>query len=448
MSIWESKPSPFLQEALAMTSKHFRLLLPLLLALATAALASTTWYVNGVTGSDTNNCLSITTACMTIGHALSLASSGDKVRVAAATYNENLSIGISLNVIGAGAGKTIIDGGGVNRVVTVSSAAANVTLSGLRIQNGNGTSLPGVGGVSNVGTLTLKSCEVANNVGGGISNSGTMVVSHCSVVSSLGLGIENSGALTLNNSVIARNPYGISNSGTMTITNSTITKNTSTAGYGIVNYATGTLILNGTTVSQNTTFVICRTTVCPISVAGIWNGGSAIVNNSTISGNHGATACKVPPPEHCTVRAVGGGIANSGTLEVSNSTISANGISGVGNSGTAILQNSILSNKYVHNCNGPVTSNGYNLSSDATCAFSGQGDMNSTDPMLGPLQNNGGPTQTMALPSGSPAIDAGNPAGCTDGMGNLLKTDQRGMPRPDAEDVGGCDIGAYESQSD
>jgi hypothetical protein len=52
----------------------------------------------------------------------------------------------------------------------------------------------------------------------------------------------------------------------------------------------------------------------------------------------------------------------------------------------------------------------------------------------------------MALPSGSPAVDAGNPNGCTDGLGHLLKTDQRGMRRPDTEDTGGCDIGAYEHQ--
>jgi hypothetical protein len=64
------------------------------------------------------------------------------------------------------------------------------------------------------------------------------------------------------------------------------------------------------------------------------------------------------------------------------------------------------------------------------------------------LQNNGGPTQTQALLSGSPAIDAGNPSGCTDGQGHLLKTDQRGMPRRNPEDTGGCDIGAYERQSD
>jgi hypothetical protein len=54
----------------------------------------------------------------------------------------------------------------------------------------------------------------------------------------------------------------------------------------------------------------------------------------------------------------------------------------------------------------------------------------------------------MALLTGSPAIDAGNPSGCNDGKGNLLKTNQRGMPRPDPEDTLACDMGAYESQSD
>jgi hypothetical protein len=95
-----------------------------------------------------------------------------------------------------------------------------------------------------------------------------------------------------------------------------------------------------------------------------------------------------------------------------------------------------------------MLSKGYNLSSDGSCNFNGRGDMNNINPMLGPLQNNGGPTQTQALLPGSPAIDAGNPSGCTDGLGHLLKTDQRGMPRPDTEDKSGCDMGAYERQSD
>jgi hypothetical protein len=116
--------------------------------------------------------------------------------------------------------------------------------------------------------------------------------------------------------------------------------------------------------------------------------------------------------------------------------------------GTLAIQNSIVANNSGANCYGAIQSKGYNLSSDNTCKFNNTGDLNNTDPMLGPLQNNGGPTQTMALPSGSPAVDVGNPVGCTDGLGHLLKTDQRGKPRPDAEDTSGCDIGAYERQID
>jgi len=95
-----------------------------------------------------------------------------------------------------------------------------------------------------------------------------------------------------------------------------------------------------------------------------------------------------------------------------------------------------------------MTSNGYNLSSDGYCNFSGTGDLNNTDPKLGQLGHHGGPTQTIPLLTGSPAIDAGNPSGCTDGQGHLLKTDQRGRPRHDKEDTSGCDMGAYERQKD
>ena len=77
------------------------------LAIASAAPASTSWYVNGISGSDSNNCTSAQTACKTIGHAISLASSGDSINVAAATYNENLTIGASLNILGSNTNTTI-----------------------------------------------------------------------------------------------------------------------------------------------------------------------------------------------------------------------------------------------------------------------------------------------------------------------------------------------------
>jgi hypothetical protein len=145
---------------------------------------------------------------------------------------------------------------------------------------------------------------------------------------------------------------------------------------------------------------------------------------------------------------------NLGTLTISNSTLSGNSANFGGDiqsypASTTVLQNTIVANSLSGgNCYGTITSNGYNLSSDSSCNFNGPGDLNNTDPLLGTLGNYGGPTQTIPLLSGSPAIDAGNTSGCTDGQGHLLKTDQRGKPRPDKEDSSGCDMGAYERQKD
>jgi predicted outer membrane repeat protein len=180
---------------------------------------------------------------------------------------------------------------------------------------------------------------------------------------------------------------------------------------------------------------------------GIYSNGALTINQSTVIGNNVSVSCP-----NC--YASGGGIYNDGSLTINNTTLSGNSaLAGggiiVGEYATATLQNSIVANSPSGgNCGGSITSNGYNMSSDSSCNFSKSGDRNNTDPMLGPLQNNGGPTQTMALLPGSLAIDAGNPSGCKDASGHLLTTDQRGMPRHDPEDTGGCDMGAYERQTD
>jgi hypothetical protein len=423
----------------------------LFLILAPYAMAHTTWYVDGVNGNDGNDCKTRQTACKTIGHAIALASSGDTIGVGPATYTENLQIGISLNLIGSGASTTIIDGGGLATVLTIDSGAS-VILSKFTIRNGRSRGFAG-GGVYNSGTLTIGKSTISGNSSHGVYNSGTLAIKS-SIVSgnrdSFGAGVVNDGTLTITDSTVSGNGTlgcggGILNgdfntSAALWIYNSTITGNTSHCGGGIRN--AGTLTINESTVSQNVAHQFCVRKCIPGDGGGISIfSGTATISNSTISGNSATDS-----------GGDGGGVNSGGnTVTINNSTISENGAASVGGNiyGPATLQNSIVANSTSGgNCSGTITSNGYNLSSDNSCNLTGPGDLNNTDPKLGPLQNNGGPTQTMALPSGSPAIDAGNPSGCTDGLGHLLKTDQRGMPRPDKEDSGGCDMGAYERQSD
>jgi len=327
--------------------------------------------------------------------------------VGAAIYRENLTIGISLKVIGAGANTTIIDGGGANSVFTVSpTTKATILLSGLTIRHGVA---PAGGGIQSTNsTLTIQNCIVTGN----------LAASSCIIgrVCPAGSG------------------GGIASQGRLTINKSTINGNAASQGYP------------------------CGTKGCPPSHGGgIVHAGTLIINNSTVSGNsvEGDPISPFAFPS-------GGGIdspGSGGAMTINNSTISGNSAPhGRGGGvfidfGTATIQNSIVANNSEGgNCSGwaSMTSHGYNLSSDSTCHFNGPGDLNNiTDPKLGTLGNYGGPTQTIPLLSGSPAIDAGNPSGCTDGLGHLLTTDQRGMPRPDKpEDTTGCDMGAYERQSD
>jgi len=386
------------------------LLLALFSALAPTA-GATTWYVNGVSGSDNSNCMSSPTACSTIGHAISHASSGDTVMIAAATYSENLTINsnINLKLTGSGASSTIIDGGGNGRVISILNTKAVVGLSKVTIRNGVAA---GGGGILNWGTLTVTNSTVSRNVAGSES-------------SAVGGGIYNSGTLTIANSTISGNSgtsnfmYGgaIFNSGPLTIINSTLSGNTA---YGYIGGGGG----------------------------GIYNSsGSVTIINTTLSGNSAHASG-------------GGGIFNQiGRVTINNATLSGNTAAGYKGGGifvtkgaTVILQNSIVaSSSTAGNCYGTLTSHGYNLSSDYTCNFHGSGDRNNIAARLGTLGSYGGPTQTIPLLSGGPAVDAGNPSGCTDGQGHLLKTDQRGQPRPDKEDQPdklGCDMGAYERQSD
>jgi uncharacterized repeat protein (TIGR01451 family) len=142
----------------------------------------------------------------------------------------------------------------------------------------------------------------------------------------------------------------------------------------------------------------------------------------------------------------GGGLYNRSSAILTNVTFASNTANGPDTGGNIFndeaqlsLRNSVVAYSETDgncfNSNGFLNSLGHNLESANTCGFSAAGDIVNTNPLLGPLQDNGGATFTQALLPGSPAIDAGSNAFCP-------ATDQRGLPRPQGA---ACDIGAYEA---
>ena len=283
------------------------------------------------------------------------------------------------------------------------------------------------GGVYSRGHLVLVNTTVSGNIGtvaGGISNSGTLALKDSTVSGNMGAGIQGGVWVALRNSTVAANVgSGISAGGIVQVMNSTVSGNT--AG-GIVG-GEGTLIILNSTVSGNTADEV--------------GGGisirsepeietEAFLVNSTVSGN---TASE------------GGGIACfSATLTMLNSTVS-DGIyvtsGGATDPPASIVTTATLLEGACTQEGNQVTwtSNGYNIESPGnTCGFDqGTDQVNVPDPMLGPLQDNGGPTMTHALGAGSVAIDHIPAIDCQ------VTEDQRGLPRP-----GGamCDVGSFEVQ--
>jgi CSLREA domain-containing protein len=223
---------------------------------------------------------------------------------------------------------------------------------------------------------------------------------------------------------------GIANfAGTLEVTNSTFSKNSAMNGGAILN--AGTLTVTNSTFSKNNAL---------FSGGGIANAtGTLEVTNSTFSKNSAGD--------------VGGGIRSDGGLEVTNSTFSKNSAPNDGGGGimasffgTATLKNTIVANSPSGgNCRneGPLTDGGYNIEDGTSCGFDpNNNSMPSTEPKLAKsLAKNGGPTKTIALLKGSPALNAIREA--TNGCGTEITTDQRGVSRPQGA---GCDIGAYEKK--
>jgi predicted outer membrane repeat protein len=318
-----------------------------------------------------------------------------------------LQITTAVAINGPGAGSLTIDGNGTFRVFDNLTSGASI--SGFTITNGSAPGASG-GGIFNEGgnsaTLRLSDCTISGNsadFGGGIFNlNGAPTVNNC----------------TISGNEAAFSGGGIANSAsgaaaTLTITNSTVSDNSATAndGGGILNVAVG-------------------------SVASITVSNSTLSGNSA-TGNGGAVASVADVPDLA-------------RLTITNSTISDNSATGNGggiyDAGTAEFEigstilNAGSSGENIFN-GGQATSLGYNLSSDdGGGILIRTGDQINTDPMLGPLQDNGGPTFTHALLPGSPAIDAGDPSFAPPPF-----FDQRG-PGFDRVSGSGIDIGSFEVQ--
>jgi hypothetical protein len=323
-----------------------------------------------------------------------------------------------VDITGPGADVLIVrrDTGGFYRIFNVTATTGTLTFSGITISNGevvldedNGGGIAITNGgatVSIIGcTISGNSAAFGNNGGGGIYiGGGTTNLTNTTVIGNSALGDTPGG--------------GILNEGMLTVTNSTISGNSAAGG------------------------------------GGIFNVGTLLVDNSTIGGNSAPQGSE-------------GGILNDGLLNASNSTISGNSGYGIFNSGAAnqaTIKSSIIAlntNSVTPDVGGSFTSQGFNLIGkvDGSTGFTQPTDQTGTvaaplDPKLDPtgLQDNGGPTQTIALLFGSPAIDRGT----SDGLFGTLITDQRGTgfartfddpAIPNAAGGDGADVGAFEVQT-
>ena len=371
--------------------------------------ASGDLYVS-TTGDDSNTCLEPNHPCATLLEAYEKADPGKTIHMVQGVYTDTAPdiLHISKDIVVSGgwdetfsmqAGSSTLDGEGARTGILVDSGVSAVLE---RVDVENTSAQPGNSpyGIYNGGTLTMTMVSIQEITGYGIYSDGTLTMMMVSIQEITGWGIINNSNLWIVSSIIQGNTEGgIGNSGTVTMYSSAVINNSAenAAGGGISNGASG--ILN--------------------------------INNSTISFNSNRYGY--------------GGISNDGTLSLNSSTVSHNtgwGIRSAAGS-QAVLNNSIVAendsfDNANQDCQGDITSAGYNLIGDTTgCDFTpGVGDLQNVSAGLPPILD---PSGVQPIQSNSPAVDAGNPSGCTDHEGNPLEADQRGVAR-----VGRCDIGAYE----
>jgi predicted outer membrane repeat protein len=405
-------------------------------ASGTATVASCSW--NGTSGSDFSSALTSLTANSTLSGTISIACSGT---ITMPANTQAINVNGALTVQNSGGSTPTLDGAGQSLFNVASSGS--LSISGLTVTGAHSASDGGA--ITSQGPLTLSYDAFTGNSSG--SSGGAVYVA--------GNGSLNADNVTFSNNTAGT--YGgalevdVNTSSTWSLSNDTFSNNTS--------------VLNGGALNANLVTV-------PGAVAPIANLSNSTFNGNTVTngGNWGGavglgTASPVSFLNDTITNnsaAQGGAIMSFGTVYMAYSTIEGNteGPGGgqalyfpsgpTGGADTMFIVGTILDN--TSNCSSPLnlTDYGDNLTYGVTgagdnCGLTASTDVSGKDPLLQSLANNGGPNQTMALASTSPAVDAG-PAVCTDALhpgADVLSTDERGLTRP----VGTCDIGAYELQT-
>lgn len=383
--------------------------------------------------------------------------------ITGSTISDNKANGSS------GVGGGIRSGG--NTTITDSTISGNTTTSG-----GGGSPAGGGGIYSSPSTpansLTIINSTVTNNrapagEGGGIrKRSGTLIIQGSTIsensafIAGGGISASDGGvsvqitASTIHGNAVGGPSFGGGGAfifnGTMTVTGSTISGNSSRGGGGVYGRSSKITIADST-ISGN---------------AAANNGGGVFVNTTLSNPSHGLNILNSTVSGNTAVGR-GGGVYNlSGLTTIQFSTVTNNsaGVNlggGVGSHAVTTARTEIRSTIVAGNINGDVQfvtgstnsflSNGYNLigTGNGTANFNKPGDQTGIlNPFLGPLANNGGPTNTHALLVGGPAIDAGDPAAVA-GVVGVPVFDQRSKTFGrvlDANYLGGprIDIGAFE----
>jgi len=411
------------------------------------------------------------------GGLASLTGTGNVI-ITGSTFTGNSALGGNGNNFNNGAGSNAaggsiyfeggtlnIDGSRIDNSAATGGNGGSVS-TGSQANGGNGGLAQGGGAWVGAGTVTINNTTFENNVansgnsghgdngseptgdagGGGVYSLGTTTVTNSTFDLNSATGGRSGdtfapdcfGAHESLNAGAARGGAILADGGSMLIDTVTFASNSAQGGNGgnggPTNVATcaqsqhgdGGLAYGGAITNNNAATLNIK--------------HSTISGNSAQAGNSGVNQSGATLPPRNAAEGTGGGIrVGPGSVTLENTIIAGNtAANGVGANPGAFTPGP--------NVDGAVTSNGHNLlgiAAEAT-GFSGTGDQTGANPMLAPLASNGGPTQTMALTIGSPAIDAGVASGAT--------TDQRGMPRtvddpgvPNTGGSDGTDIGAYES---